>query len=258
MKNIQFSKQELEFIKQYTIQEMSAFSNGVRNFADEAPAPKTEGEAAMANAKAASSDAGSIGDSTFGSVANGVKNAGASWADNASKNSFNSASRGLTDTIGSLFKNPGKTWDTLGSGEKFGLIGGAAALGAIPLATFLMSKKKNKWRNTLLSMLPAAAIGAGIAGAGMNPELYGNKSNDTGKVDTGLATGDTVTKSPFGQSISETKAVDPSVVSGSKSGVEISPVGASLVNKPSVDSSSVQVPTSGVTVSKLGKTFLGK
>lgn len=198
MKNIQFSKQELEFIKQYTIQEMSAFSNGVRNFADEAPAPKTEGEAfvdsliaqADANqaskaAAKASSDAGSIGDSTFGSVANGVKNAGASWADNASKNSFNSASRGLTDTLGSFFQNPGKTWDSLGSGEKFGLVGGAAALGAIPLATFLMSKKKNKWRNTLLSMLPAAAIGAGIAGAGMNPELYGNKSNDTGKTGAG-------------------------------------------------------------------------
>jgi len=203
MKTIQFSKQELEFIKQYTIQEMSAFSNGVRNFADEAPAPKTEGEAAIANAKAASSNAGSIGDSTFGSVANGVKNAGASWADNASKNSFNSASRGLTDTIGNLFKDPGKTWDSLGSGEKFGLVGGAAALGAIPLATFLMSKKKNKWRNTLLSMLPAAAIGAGIAGVGMNPELYGDKSNDAGKTGTGAKVDPMEKIFPMPKSVSE-------------------------------------------------------
>lgn len=168
MKNIQFSKQELEFIKQYTIQEMSAFSNGVRNFADDASAPKTEGEAAVVKAQEASSGAGSEGESTFGSMFNNAKNAGANWADNASKNSFGSASRGLTDTIGNLFKDPGKTWSSLGSGEKFGLIGGAAALGAIPLATFLMSKKENKWRNTLLSMLPAAAIGAGIAGLGTN------------------------------------------------------------------------------------------
>lgn len=74
----------------------------------------------------------------------------------------------LIDTTKNLFTDFNNTWNNkVAPSEKIGFGTGAAVAAGIPLATFLMSKKKNRALNTVASLAPALLAGGAIAGLGL-------------------------------------------------------------------------------------------
>jgi len=131
-------------------------------------------------------DLGFIGDSVYPDSSEDVQKVIGGTLDNIEKNADKYTKTALNKMRWSLndykdARNKGKgvldsvsdAWSLLDGKQKAGYVGAGLAATLIPTVTYLNSKKKNKKKNTLISLLPALGTAAGLAYLGNS---FGNDS----------------------------------------------------------------------------------